>query len=77
MLLMHLYFGLLDTRTPLEIYDPSLTIDLVQQHNAEEENTNPLDRLPPTGKVIHTEIDPRTHMVREKLHEALFQQFYK
>ena len=76
-LLMHLYFGLLDTRTPLEIYDPSLTIDLIQQHNAEEENTNPLDRLPPTGKVIPTEIDPRTHTVREKLHEALFQRFYK
>jgi hypothetical protein len=62
-LLMHLNFGLLDKRAPLDIHDLSPTINLLEQMEAV--NVNPLDRLPPTDRVIPTEIDPGTHTVRE------------
>jgi hypothetical protein len=76
LLMMHLYFGLLDAKKPLDIYDPSLTIILTETSNAMND-ANPLDRLQPTSQVPTIELDPRTHSVREKLHAALFQRFFK
>jgi hypothetical protein len=76
LLMMHLYFGVLDTRTPLDLYDPSLT-NTLQPNSITEPTNNPLDRLPRTGEVLPKDMDARTHRVREKLREALFQRFYK
>jgi hypothetical protein len=76
MLMMHLYFGVLDTRTPLDLYDPSLTITL-KQNPPTETTRNPLDRLPRTGQVLPKDMDPRTHRVREKLREAVFNRFFR
>jgi hypothetical protein len=74
--MMHLYFGVLDTRTPLDLYDPSLT-NTIQPKSITEPTNNPLNRLPRTGEVLPKDMDARTHRVREKLGEALFQRFYK
>jgi hypothetical protein len=76
MLMMHFYFGVLDTRTPLDLYNPSLTITL-KQYPPTEPTRNPLDRLQRTGEVLPKDMDPRTHQVRDKLHEALFNRFFR
>jgi hypothetical protein len=70
LLLMHLYFGQLNPMSPLDIYDPSLTIDLTSPN--EVEIINPLDRLVPNSKVVPSELDQRTQRVREKLYDAIF-----
>jgi len=70
LLLMHLYFGQLNPMSPLDIYDPSLTIDLTSPN--EVEIVNPLDRLVPNSKVVPSELDQRTQRVREKLYDAIF-----
>ncbi len=67
---MHLYFGQLNPMSPLDIYDPSLTIDLTSPN--EVEIVNPLDRLVPNSKVVPSELDQRTQRVREKLYDAIF-----
>ena len=78
LLLMNLYFGVLDTRTPLDLYDPSLTVDLRSNNTSTvEQNKNPLDALAPTGQALPMDIDARVHRVREKLHDALVERYYK
>ncbi len=47
LLLINLYFGVLNTRTPLDLYDPSLTKDSV---GTVQQNKNPLDATTPTGR---------------------------
>jgi hypothetical protein len=68
MLMMHVYLGLLDSRTPLDIYDPSpcnaLEVNVINE-------SNPLDKLLPTGKVVPEELLPETTSVRDMLKEAL------
>ncbi len=78
LLLMNLYFGVLDTRTPLDLYDPSLTIDLRSNNTSTvEQNKNPLDALAPTGQALPMDIDARVHRVIEKLHDTLVERYYK
>jgi hypothetical protein len=77
LLLMNLYFGVLDTRTPLDLYDPSLTKDLVCNTGTVQQNKNPLDAVTPTGQAQPMDIDARTHRVRQKLHDALLERYYK
>jgi len=75
LLLMHLYFGQLNPMSPLDIYDPSLTLDLGKLN--EVEIGNPLDRLVPNSKVAPDELDRRTQGVREKLYNAIFERYFK
>jgi hypothetical protein len=70
---MNLYFGVLDTRTPLDLYDPSLTNDFVRNTGTVQQSKNPLDALTPTGRAQPMDIDARTHRVRQKLHDALLE----
>jgi hypothetical protein len=72
LLMMHFYLGLLDTKKPVDIYDPPLTIFLKGTSNSMND-ANPLDRLQPTSQVPMIELDHSTHSFREKLHAALIQ----
>jgi len=73
-LMMHVYFGLLDSRTPLDIYDPSPCNAL---EGNEINESNPLDKLLPTGKVVPEELHPETTTVRDMLKEALHERYFK
>ncbi len=75
LLLMHLYFGQLNPMSALDVYDPSLPVDLTSA--SDEEVGNPLDKLSPTGKVPPNELDQRTQGVREKLYSAIFERYFK
>jgi hypothetical protein len=75
MLLMHVYFGVLDEKTKLPLYDPSLTFNQRQINN--EQQQNPLDRLQPTSVTEANLLDPRTVQVRKLLRHAMFDRFYK
>jgi hypothetical protein len=62
---MEAYFGVLDEKTPLNIYDPGQLPalgDIVAT-----ENNNPLDQLQPTSVKPGNELDPRTIRVRKML----------
>jgi hypothetical protein len=71
---MHVYFGLLDSRTPLDIYDPSPCNAL---EGNEINESNPLDKLLPTRKVVPEELHPETTTVRDMLKEALHERYFK
>jgi hypothetical protein len=60
-LLMHVYFGVLDKNTKRPIYDPSLTFQQQQTNNHHE--LNPLDHLQPTSVTEPNLLDPRTFEV--------------
>jgi hypothetical protein len=75
LLLMHLYFGQLNPMSALDVYDPSLPVDLTSASDVEL--VNPLDKLSPTGKVSPSELDQRTQGVREKLYGAIFERYFK
>jgi hypothetical protein len=75
LLLMHLYFGQLNPLNALEIYDPSVPIELIG--HTDTEVANPLDRLILTTTVMPNELDPRAQRVRVKLYEAIFERYYK
>ena len=75
MLLMQVYFGVLDEKTKLPLYDPSLTFN--QQKINNEQQQNPLDRLQPTSVTEANLLDPRTVQVRKLLRHAMFDRFYK
>jgi hypothetical protein len=72
---MHLYFGQLNPLNALDIYDPSLSVDLKGHKDCAP--VNPLDRLIPTTTVLPSELDPRAKRVREKLYEAIFKRYFK
>ncbi len=74
MLLMHLYFGLLDETVPLKLYDPSRTLSNCWDMSS---HVNPLDNLNPTSVVPVEELDERSTSVRKLLKDAMFQRFYK
>ena len=74
-LLMDAYFGALDEKTPLNIYDPGQLTTVGETVAAE--NNNPLDRLQPTGVKPGNELDPRTIRVRKMLRAAMHDRFYK
>ncbi len=61
-LLKHVYFGTLDEKTKLPIFDPSLTFNQ-QQTNLEQQERNPLDRLQPTSVTEANALDSRTVQV--------------
>jgi hypothetical protein len=75
-LLMEAYFGVLDDRTPLNIYDPAVTVPLGEGNSTNKKN-NPLDKLVPTKVVPGNELDLRTIRVRKMLRSAMYQRFYK
>jgi hypothetical protein len=75
LLLMHLYLGQLHPMSALDVYDPSLPVDLTSASDVEV--VNPLDKLSPTGKVPPSELDQRTQGVREKLYGAIFERYFK
>ncbi len=75
LLLMHLYFGQLNPLSALEIFDPSLSMDLTSRKDSDP--VNPLDRLTPNTTVLPSELDPRAQRVREKLYDAIFERYFK
>jgi hypothetical protein len=75
-LLMHVYFGTLDEKMKLPIFDPSLTFNQ-QQTNLEQQERNVLDCLQPTSVTEANALDPRTVQVRKLLRHAMFDRFYK
>jgi hypothetical protein len=72
MQMMHLYFGLLDQRNSLDLYDPALTITLQEKGVHVTDNGNNANRLKPTSQLLPKDIDPRTQALREKLKEAMY-----
>ncbi len=58
-LLVDMYFGVLDDRAPLNIYDPGLTINLSDSIKLEANKCNPIDRLKPKSVLVAAELDPR------------------
>jgi hypothetical protein len=76
-LLMEAYFGVLDDRTPLNIYDPAVTTVPLGEGKITNRKNNPLDKLVPTKVVPGNELDPRTIHVRKMLRSAMYQCFYK
>jgi hypothetical protein len=77
MQMMHLYFGLLDQRKSLDLYDPALTITLQEKGVRVTDNGNTANRLQPTSQLLPKDIDSRTQAVREKLKEAMYKRYYK
>jgi hypothetical protein len=75
MLLMHLYCSHLNPLTPLDINDPSLALELGSSNG--RDIVNPLDRLAPSSKVPPNELEARTTKVREKLYDAIFEQYFQ
>jgi hypothetical protein len=63
MLLMHMYFGVLDDSTPLQLYDPALTSQNYYQCQPVPADVNPLDKLKPTGVLPANALDPRSSNV--------------
>lgn len=63
MLLMHMYFGVLDESTPLQLYDPALTSQNYYQCQPVPADVNPLDKLKPTGVLPANALDPRSSNV--------------
>jgi len=76
LLMMQLYFGLLNKHNAMDLYDPSQT-HLLQETTTPEVTSNPLDKLQPTSTVPSKDLDERTITVREKLYEALFDRYFK
>ncbi len=76
LLMMQLYFGLLNKHNAMDLYDPSQT-HLLQETTTPEVKSNPLDKLQPTSTVPSKDLDERTITVREKLYEALFDRYFK
>ena len=77
-LLVDAYFGVLDERSTLNIYDPGLTVSLSDSaHSEANKGFNPIDRLKPTSVMAATELDPRAVKVRQLLRKAMLDRFYK
>jgi hypothetical protein len=70
------FFGVLDEKAPLNIYDPGLTLNLGENTTAEQQS-NPLDNLRPTSILPASELDTRTSKVRQLLKHAMYECFYK
>jgi hypothetical protein len=68
--LMEAFFGVLDEKHPLPIYDLTATSTLGQPCD-EPDTSNPLDNLKPTYIKPAAELDPRTTSVRKMLQKAM------
>jgi len=79
LLMMQLYFGVINKTNALDLYDPSLTITLQSgtTNTNPTTNQNPLDHLQPTSTAAQRDLDECTPIVREKLYDALFERYYK
>jgi hypothetical protein len=75
--MMHVYFGVLDHKAPLNIYDPELTVPFAFSTSNATAAGNPLDSLKPTRVVPANALDPRCTHIRKLLHSAMFDRFYK
>jgi hypothetical protein len=76
MLLMHIYFGVLDETNLLKLYDPTCTISNFWDRPDMTTHANPLDKLTPTSVLPVEQLDPRSNNVRKMLKEAMNQRFY-
>ncbi len=56
LLMMQLYFGLLNKHNAMDLYDPSQT-HLLQETTTPEVTSNPLDKLQPTSTVPSKDLD--------------------
>jgi hypothetical protein len=66
MLLMHLYFGVLDDSTQLQLYNPSLHLTKYFQRLPLPADVNPLDKLKPIGVLpANNAPDPQSSNVRK------------
>jgi len=74
-LLMEAYFGVLDEKSPLPIFDPTAVTALGEMADMPE-RVNPLDNLKPTFVKPAQDLDARTTTVRKKLRQAMAQRFY-
>jgi hypothetical protein len=74
-LLMEAFFGVLNEKHPLAIYDPS-TATVWVESNEEPIHVNPLDNLKPTYIKPTAELDQRTTKVRRMLRMAILKRFY-
>jgi len=75
--MMHVYFGVLDHKAPLNIYDPELTVPFAFSTSNATATGNPLDSLKPTRVVPANALDPRSTHIRKLLYSAMFDRFYK
>jgi hypothetical protein len=78
LLMMQLYFGLLNKHNVLDFYDPSFTSTLIADGTSSTTSTgttNPLDCLRPMTTVLAK--DQQMTDVREKLNHALFDRYLK
>jgi len=75
-LLIDAYFGVLDEKSPLNLYDPAAPV-VLSSSDRESTVTNHLDRLVPTGVIPGNELDPQTVRVRKMLRNAMYERFYK
>ncbi len=77
MLLMHIYFGVLDETNPLKLYDPTRTFSNFWDRPDMTTHANPLDKLTPTSVLPVEQLDPRSNNVRKMLKEAMNQLWHK
>lgn len=77
MLMMHAYFGVLDAKASLSLYDPVLTMPFAFTPASTTSQENPLDHLKPTSVLPAVALDPRSTSVRRLLRKAMFDRFYK
>jgi hypothetical protein len=77
-LMMHVYFGVLDHKAPLNIiYDPELTVPFAFLTSNATAAGNPLDSLKPTRVVPANALDPQSTHIHKLLYSAMFDWFYK
>ncbi len=70
------FFGVLDEKTPLNIYDPGFTVNL-GENTTEDKPSNPLDNLKPTTVLPASELNTWTSKVRKLLYSAMYEHFCK
>jgi len=71
--MMHVYFGVLDHKAPLNIiYDPELTVPFAFLTSNATAAGNPLDSLKPTRVVPANALDPQSTHIHKLLYSAMF-----
>jgi hypothetical protein len=77
MLMMHAYYGVLDAKLSLNIYDQVFTISFSFMPATATAHENPLNNLKPTTVTPTIALYPRSTCVRKLLPKAMFDHFYK
>jgi hypothetical protein len=76
-LMMEAFFGALDKKSPLNVYNPAAKVTISERSNATSKGNNHLDQLVPTSVIPGNELDPQTIRVRKMLCAAMYNCFFK